>query len=209
MAIKLLDTLIEILEKKCCLTKFYKMEKEKIRVKTRNLNRGRSFLLRNQVPITSLVVNGREFPINSTKGEKTISKATDLFTVWIDEKFETSGFNKPGKPTQKILAKIHKINREESLVKTFSSISLDFNKLVLEQEQIIDFCADYPYLFLQEDVGTLFITKADGWFYAVLVVTRKNGLEVMLYNARSNKKAIYEWIHFENLRIITPDLTII
>ena len=185
------------------------MEKVKKIVRTKNLKRGRSFFLRKQTPITSLVENGRSFSINATKGEKTISKATDLFTVWIDERFETSGFNKPGKPTQKILAKIHRINKKESLVKTFSSISLDFNKLVLEQEQIIDFCAGYPSLFLQEDVGTLFITKADGWFYAVLVVTRKNGLEVMLYDARSNKKAIYEWIHFKNLRIITPDLTII
>jgi len=183
---------------------------EKIKVKKQSkriILRGESFLKRKQAPITFLAKNGRSFPIDATKGEKTIFTAKDLFTAGIDSCFETWGLNKPGKPTKKILAKIYGVNREESLLKTFSSISPDFKKLALEQEQIIDFCANNKILFLKEGVGTLFLTEMNDKFFPVLVIIKSKGLEAILYDGKKN--VIYQFISCQNMRIITPDLTIV
>lgn len=155
--------------------------------------------------IVSFVDRYERLFIEPTDGTKTIFKSTELFKAGIDSCFGSCELNKPGLPTEKIFVDLYKVNKEETLLKTFSAINSNFEEISLEQSQIIDFCLSNPDLFLRSGLGTLFLMRMDKNFFPVLVATKPNGLEVLLYNLCYEKNVIYQWIPCKNLRIIVPN----
>lgn len=182
--------------------------KTKRSTKFSGFSRIRHFRKRKLTPIVSLVKNGQELFIGPTDGTKTIIKATDLFKAGIEECFGFCELSKPGEATEETFVEIYRVNQVESLLRTFKTINSNFGELSLGQGQIIDFCLNYPNLFLIKGVGTLFLTKKVCGCAAVLVFIKPNGLEVTSYNPYSDKNLICEWISCKNLRIIVPRLTI-
>lgn len=102
---------------------------------------------------------------------RTIAKATDVFTGYIDLDFTNLGLDLPSRMTD-----LHKVDTDEmvrdgTFRDIFEGYNTDLNRLCLTQAQIIRFCVDFRHRLRTGGYGTFFLFKkeeneADEFFVA-------------------------------------------
>jgi len=126
----------------------------------------------------NLISAGEKVMIEVLDGRAYISEAKRIFSSFIDGNFKNWGLNKSGPGTLATLVDINEIIEDGNLVKIFTSLNPDLDKLVMTQTQIIRFCEKHPTWLRQEGYTTLFLTKAGNEYFVVSVDVFSGGLGV-------------------------------
>lgn len=128
------------------------------------------------------------------------SKNKDLFKK-INENHSFDEFEQR-ESLEELKLGIYRVNKKINYEEIFSSISRDFDKLVLSQDEIKRFCEDNPNLFRLNFCLTLFLTKIkeENKFFVIMLVTENGKTRAEIFNlAKTNN-----WFDNDNLRIIAP-----
>ena len=129
--------------------------------------------------ILRLISGGQNLTIEALDGERTIAEAKKVFKSDIDSDFTNLGLNKPGLATGEMLMDVREITKGATFEQMFFSLSTDLDKIVLTQDQIIEFCEKYPAWFHQDGYSALFLIKRDdGEYFVVDVGVNSDGLYV-------------------------------
>ncbi len=129
----------------------------------------------------NLISAGEKVMIEALDGKAYIADAKQTFRSYIDGNFKSWGLNKAGSTTLETLVDIHEVVEDGNLVKIFTSLNPDLEKLVMTQAQIIRFCEKHPTWLRQEGYGTFFLTKVSDEYVVVPVYVNSDGLYVDVY----------------------------
>ena len=117
-----------------------------------------------------LISFGEELMIEASDGQATINEFKESFKASISFNFQYWGLSKPGVATPETLLEIYELAADATFQQMFASLNADWDKLIVSQSQIINFCKKYPN-WLHPGVGALFfLIKENNEYFVVSVV---------------------------------------
>lgn len=150
----------------------------------------------------SLISVGEKVMIEALDGKAYIADAKQTFRSFIDGNFKSWGLNKSGPATLETLVDIHEVVEDGNLVKIFTSLNPDLEKVVMTQAQIIRFCEKHPTWLRREGYGTFFLTKVSDEYVVVFVSVNSGGLLVYV-DRLGNADVLYGRYRY---RVVSPQL---
>ncbi len=112
--------------------------------------------------ILHLISSGKKIVIRTTKGERTIAQAKDIFTWGIDGDFTNWGLDVPGEAKLETLVEVHEMTEDGDFKAIYGGLDRNLDNLRLTQDQIIAFVGDNKKWLRKEGYGTFFLfTKKD------------------------------------------------
>jgi len=152
----------------------------------------------------NLISAGEKVMIEALDGKAYIADDKQTFSAFIDGNFKGWGLNKSSSATPETLVDIHEVVEDGNLVKIFTSLNSDLDKLVMTQAQIIRFCKKHPTWLRQEGDNTFFLTKVSDEYVVIFVSLRLDGLLVSVDRLGDANVIFGEDRH----RIVSPQLII-
>ena len=131
-----------------------------------------------QTSHAKLTSENTEIILDATDGSRFISEAKSTFKSGIDLDFKNYGLAKKGKKTAKTPVDVYEITRNGISKEIFKSLDTNLDKLVMTQNQIIDFCEKYPFWLNKNGCSNLFLTKKGRNYFVVNVYVISDGLSV-------------------------------
>lgn len=101
--------------------------------------------------------------LEKTTGKKTIAESSDIFPGYIDSDFKKWNLNVPGEATEPMNLEVQEIEKDG----TFKDFFTNPEKMVMTQEQIIEFCKNH-----KKDLSswyTFFLFKVNNDFFVAFV----------------------------------------
>ncbi|MDD4412437.1 MAG: hypothetical protein PHR00_02210 [Patescibacteria group bacterium] len=136
--------------------------------------------------ILQLISAGQDITIKACDGQRTIAKAKELFTGFLDADFENWNLDKPGKATPATKAKVYELRQDATFKQMFESLNPDLDKLCLTQAQIIAFIEDCRDWLRTKGYGTFFLFKENEEYFVATVHFRSSGgLRVLVDKLRA------------------------
>lgn len=145
----------------------------------------------------------KDINIPALKGSKTIARADEVFTSYIDSDFENYGTDKKGVKTEAAPLAVLEIEKDGTFKEIFESFG-NPEELVLSQEQIIKFCEDHKDKLRQGGYGTFFLFKTNEEFFVAGVHVDSDGLSVRAH--RFSVGGV--WGAEYRRRVVVPQLTL-
>jgi len=115
-----------------------------------------------------LISGSRPLLLNSTDGQETLARATDLFR-YIDSNFDHWNCNGFGPPTKETAVQVHEIVRDSTFQEMFGSFGVTVACLALSPAQIKQFAKRYPDWLKKGGNGTFFLFKTGDEFFVAAV----------------------------------------
>lgn len=122
----------------------------------------------------------KDINIPALKGSKTIARADDVFTNYIDSDFENYGTDKKGAKTEAAPLAVLEIEKDGTFKEIFESFG-NPEELVLSQEQIIKFCEEHKDKLQQGGYSTFFLFKTNEEFFVARVLVGRDDLRVYVH----------------------------
>ena len=136
---------------------------------------------------TLKVISGQEkLVIEALDGKSIIGRNKTLFAAMIDNRFEEWGLNKNSPETPETEVVVCKLQKNATLIEIFAGITLDLEKLVFTQAQVINFCRKYPGWLVKKKFGTFFLIKVGLEYYVVDVCSNADGLMIFSHRLGSD-----------------------
>lgn len=108
-----------------------------------------------------LISGSEKIIIEASNGKEVIGRSKDTSKSYVDPNFKDYGLEKPGAATAKTQLDVYEIVRDATFVQVLDSLTLDWNRLVMSQAQIIIFCKKYKSWLRHEGHETFFLVKKD------------------------------------------------
>lgn len=129
----------------------------------------------------SLVLDDKNLFISELTGKELIVNRRDVFFAYIDPKFSDFGLDSPCWPTDAINFRVYELENDLTFLDIFKSLSLNLNKLVFTQSQIVDFCENHRSRLRDEGYALLFLTKRNDEFFVIESDIFSNGYGAEIY----------------------------
>lgn len=147
-----------------------------------------------------LISGGTKLTVPACFGNRTIAKANGVFRGHIDRDFVDYGLDVVGVATTDTDVEVHELVRQESFYDIYNSVSVDLDKLVLTQDQVISFVEIHRNWLRSDGYGTFFLLREGNEFFVVRVVYGHFRVHVhRLSHARP-------WYGVYGCRIVLPQL---
>lgn len=152
--------------------------------------------------VVKLISGSEELMLDPCDGQRTIAQATDVFSC-IDPDFRKWGTDVAEEATPKTPVAVHEIIENAKLAKMFKSLNGDVSKLILTQDQILNFVTKYRSWLRKDGWATFFLFRAaDELFVALVHILSDSKLETNLYRFEDN----YVWSAIRQHRLVIPKL---
>ena len=152
--------------------------------------------------VVRLIFGDERLALDACSGQRTIAQATDVFS-YIDSNFKNWGTDVRGEATPKTPVAVHELIEDANFAKMFGALADDPGKLVLTQDQIIQFVERHRNWLRQGGLPTFFLFRSDSEFFVASVLCCSGGrLEV--YVRRFG--CVRAWRAGLRLRLVVPQL---
>lgn len=139
--------------------------------------------------------------LGATKGNKTIARANDVFTGYIDNDFKKWNTDIIGKNTIEMEMVVCELTEDA----TFKQMFTKPEEMVMTQGQIIEFCTDQREKLQKGEYATLFLFKVSDEFFVAHVYVRSDGqLGADVYRFSRERVWGAEYGH----RLVLPQLSL-
>lgn len=163
-------------------------------------NMVKELVVANQV--VRLISGGEQLMLDACDGKRTIVRASDIF-VHIGSHFKNWYMDIAGKATPKTSMAVYEIIEDVNFVRMFTSLSGDVNRLVLTQDQILNFIEKYRNWLRQDDWATFFFFSVGDELFVALTRIFFDG-KVRVSVRRFGYGGI--WLAFGRQRLVIPQL---
>ena len=151
--------------------------------------------------IVRLVSIDTALTIPALNGKAIIAHEKKLFEAYLEENFVNWGLNKSGLATSQTKVQVYELISNGTLIQMFAGITTDLDKLVMSQNQVINFCRKYPQLLSKEGY-TNFLLKENAEYFVASVCMSVDGLLVYVSRLGNSDVLYANWIH----RVVVPQL---
>ena len=118
--------------------------------------------------VVRLISGGAELMLDACDGKKTIAQASGVFSH-IDLDFKNWGTDVAGRATPATPVAVYEQREHADFAKMFGTLADDPSKLVLEQDQVLNFIQKYRNWLRQDGWETFFILRSRGKFFVAFV----------------------------------------
>ncbi len=166
------------------------------------LKEGAHTIASHLAPVNHLrkIINKVELP--ATNGTRTIAKAKQTFTGYLDVGFKNLDVS--SLPTPATPIEVYEQVKDGTFAAIFGSVGRNLDDLCFTQEQIISFAEGYPNLLHPESYGTFFLFKVNGEYF-VANVLRYSGERLSVHVRRFARDSV--WSAEDCRRVVLPQLT--
>lgn len=151
-----------------------------------------------------LISDNSEINLEATDGSKFIYNSESTFKSYISSDFKSYGLAKKGVATKKTSVSVYELVKVGTGKQIFESFNANLDKLVLTQNQIIDFCEKYPTWLRQNGYAILFLTKDGNNYFVVYVYVYSDGLSVRVHHFEDG----HVWDARYQRRVVVPQLLV-
>ena len=110
-------------------------------------------------PILRLISDGANLKIGACTGKRTIANAKKVFKSFISSFFKKQGLDQPGSATGETPIDVYEMINYATSEQMFTSRSTYLDRMVMSQDQIIEFCEQHPDWLRQDGHATFFLIK--------------------------------------------------
>ena len=125
--------------------------------------------------VVVLISGGTELALDACDGRKTITQASGVFS-YTDSNFKNWGTDVAGRATPATPVAVYEQREDADFAKMFGSLADDPSKLVIEQDQILNFIQKYRNWLRQDGWATFFLFQSGSEFFVALVCCFSGGL---------------------------------
>lgn len=151
-----------------------------------------------------LISGDEHLTISARDGNRTITKAKKTFKSYIDSDFSNWDLDKKGTSTGETRVQVHELIKDANFTQMFTCLSSDLDKLVLTQDQIIEFCEKNKNWLRAGGYATFFLFKGNGKCFVAVVPVHSDGLYVRVLRLENG----LVWVAGLRLRLVSPQLTV-
>jgi len=152
--------------------------------------------------VVKLISGEARLVLDACNGKKTIAQASDVFS-YIDPDFKNWGTDVAGKATPETSVTVHEMVEDANFAKMFGALADDPSKLVLEQDQILNFIRKYRNWLRQDGWATFFLFQSGDEFFVAYVYRGSYGsLRVGVYRFAG----VGAWSAGYRHRLVVPQL---
>jgi hypothetical protein len=108
-----------------------------------------------------LISSEAELMLDACAGQRTIAGATDVFSN-ISSDFKNWATDVPGKATPETPVAVYELAEDATFTRMFRSLENDEWKLVLQQDQVLNFVEKYRNWLRRHDWATFFLLQVGG-----------------------------------------------
>lgn len=123
--------------------------------------------------IVRLISGGEKLTIGPSDGKRTITEATNLFSS-IDYDFKKLGTDVGKKTTTDTDVVVCELAMDATFAEIFTSLSSNVDKLILTQDQILQFIERFRKWLHPKGFGTFFLLQSGDRFLVVVVCRRSS-----------------------------------
>ncbi|KKU47546.1 MAG: hypothetical protein UX67_C0034G0011 [Candidatus Woesebacteria bacterium GW2011_GWF2_46_8] len=145
-----------------------------------------------------LISGGESLVIEPQDGQAVIARAEKIFKE-IDADFRKWELDRHGKRTDTILVDVYELVSDAVFLDMFSCISLEWDKLVMTQSQVIWFCRKYPK-WIRRIHPTLFLMDEFDDYYIASIRYYRPDLHAGVFHFSYD----YNWKSKYPPRIVVP-----
>ncbi len=156
--------------------------------------------------ILRLISGGQKITLRALDGTRTIFNDLSGSTWKIDDDFEELGLNKPSQATKVTDIEIYEMKVDAKFKKIFNSFLCDLSKLVLTQDQIIEFCQT-DRIWFKQGCATYFLISDDQKNFFVVGVHANRGLYIVVHRLEEDKESFILFATNPN-RFVVPQQTV-
>ena len=124
--------------------------------------------------VVKLISGGTRLVLDACKGRRTIAEAKESF-VYIDPNFKNWGTDVAGKATPATPVAVHDLVEDANFAKMFGALADDPGKLVLTQDQILQFVEKHRSWLRQDGWATFFLFQSGSEFFVAYVICDSDG----------------------------------
>ena len=162
-------------------------------------------LAENVIGCLKLISGAETLELDPTDGIKTLAQAADVFTGHLDSDFKNYGCNVKGEPTGKTKVAVHEMIKNGNFKQIFGGLGNDLDKLVFQQDQIIQFVQKYRQWLRTEGWATFFPFKVGDEFFVAYVNLYSDGrLRADVYRFSDDDV----WDAESRNRVVVPQLAL-
>jgi len=152
--------------------------------------------------VVRLISGGAGLVLDTCDGKRTIAEAENLFSH-IDPDFKNRGTNVAGRATPETLVTVHEIVENVNFTKMFGALADDPSRLVLTQDQIIQFVERHRSWLRQDGWATFFLFQSGSKFFVALVNCYSDGY---LRVSVDRLEYFLVWLAVLRYRLVVPQL---
>lgn len=152
--------------------------------------------------VARLISSDEELVLDACDGKRTIAKAADVFS-YIDSDFKNWDTDEPGRATPEMLVAVYEIAEDAHFDEMFTSINSDVSKLVLEQDQILNFVKKHGSRLRKDGCAMFFLFRAAGRLFVADVGVGSGG-RLVVFVRRFEHDVV--WFANCQLRLVVPQL---
>ncbi len=120
-----------------------------------------------------LPIQDEEMYIEAVDGKETIADARDIFAFPLINQTSILSMSVSGNPSERLSVMPYEVLGEQKFEEMFLNLSSDFERLILGQAQIANFCRRYLTWIKNRNTPTVFLTPIERT-YAMVFVERLN-----------------------------------
>jgi len=152
--------------------------------------------------VLALISAGEELVLGPLDGSRTIARARDIFSGYLDSDFRNWGLDVSSRATEEARTQVFEMRRDANFADMFGSLARPLSELTFTQDQIIEFCLKYPNWLRQDGYATFFLFEVNGEIFVARVLVYPLGFGVRAF--RFGRSRV--WGGEGRRRVVVPQL---